>query len=154
MNAMKRFTLIAVLTAGMAALFFTGCGSEEMETASDIIWTNNNIQGVQSDPSNDTVIVLDQDYFVTAIMDYHYFNDGAKPGTISLVAEDGSKYGPWQAKGREGQGGVENAYWDTTPNVVLKAGKYTVVDSDPETWSHNDGSENAGMTEVKGYPAE
>ena len=151
---MNRIKVIALFIA-LTALTFSGCGADEKAAPeNDIIWSNNNIQGVRSDPQNDTVIVLDQDYFVSAIMDYHYFNNGVKPGTISLVGEDGTKYGPWQAKGREGQGGVENAYWDTYPNVQLKEGEYKVIDSDPETWSNNDDSENAGITEVRGYPAE
>ena len=56
-----------------------------------------------------------------------------------------------QAKGRVGQGGVENAYWDAFPDIQLKAGKYKVIDSDVETWSQNDDSDHTGFTEVRGY---
>ena len=147
--------MIILLVMLLTASSFYGCGSEEQSAMEhDIIWTNNNIQGVQNNPENPTIITLEQDYFVTAIIDYHYFNDGQKPGTISLVGVDGTKYGPWKAKGRVGQGEVENAYWDTFPNVQLKAGTYEVVDSHVESWSQNDESGNSGMTEVRGYASE
>lgn len=148
---MKR-TMIILLAMLLMASSLCGCGTEEQSALEhDILWTNNNIQGVQNDPENPTIITLEEDCFVTAIMDYHYFNDGQKPGTISLIGDDGAKYGPWQAKGRKGQGDVENAYWDTFPNIQLKAGDYEVIDSHVESWSQNDESGNSGMTEVRGY---
>lgn len=153
---LKRNVLLRIAVLAMLALLMlmTGCGPDADEALADeIIWTNNNIAAVQNGPESDTVIVLEQDSVVTAIMDYHYFNEGAKPGTIGLIGEDGKEYGPWQATGRKGQGGVENAYWDTFPNIQLKAGEYKVVDSDPETWSQNDESGNAGFTEVRGKAA-
>ncbi len=151
---MKRMMII-LLVLLFAALSLCGCGSEEQSALEhDVIWTNSNIQGVQNNPEKPTIITLEEDYFVTAIMDYHYFNDGQKPGTISLIGDDGTKYGPWQAKGRKGQGDVENAYWDTFPNVQLKAGTYEVIDSHVESWSQNDDSGNSGITEVRGYAKE
>jgi len=139
-------TLIIVL-----AVFAFGCSDKEKAALeSEMLWTNGNIGAVQNGPSNPTVITLEQDAKVVAVMNYHYFNDGVKPGTISLIGADGTEYGPWQAKGRVGQGNVENAYWDTFPNIELKAGDYEVIDSDPATWSQNDESANTGFTEVRG----
>ena len=147
---MKKLLSIIIISV-LSVTLFAGCGDEEQVVqASDILWTNNNIGGVQNGPENDTIVVLEDDCLVTTVTNYHYFNEGAKPGTITLVGEDGTKYGPWQATGREGQGGVKDAYWDTSPNIELKAGSYTVIDSDHETWSQNDESGNAGFTEVKG----
>lgn len=145
---MKKLLMMVVI---VLAVFAIGCSDQEkaaLET--DLLWTNGNVGAVQNGPSNPTVISLEQDAKVVALMNYHYFNDGAKPGTISLIGPDGATYGPWQAKGRVGQGNVENAYWDTFPNIELKAGDYQVVDSDPATWSQNDESENTGFTEVRG----
>ena len=71
-------------------------------------------------------------------------------GTIALRHSDGTVYGPWQTEGALGQGGVKNAYWFVRPNADIKAGTYTVVDSDPSTWSHNSGSAGAGFTEIRG----
>jgi hypothetical protein len=49
---------------------------------------------------------------------------------------------------------VPNAYWTVYPNVTLPAGTYTVIDSDPATWSHNAESSNRGFVRVEGYPAD
>jgi hypothetical protein len=80
---------------------------------------------------------------VTQFMTYHY---GAQkpPGIISLQHDDGTVYGPWQAAGAVGQGGVRSAYWWVQPNVELKAGHYLVIDSDPATWSVEDSTQGAG----------
>jgi hypothetical protein len=87
---------------------------------------------------------------VTFIYTYHYFNNGKLPGTIALRHSDGTVYGPWQSEGAIGQGGVRNAYWFVRPNVEIKAGSYTVVDSDKATWSQNSGSAGAGFVEIRG----
>ena len=60
-------------------------------------------------------------------------------------------FGSWQTIGQIGQGNVPNAYWVAEPMLEIKAGSYTVIDSDPATWSHNSGSGNAGFTLVNGY---
>jgi len=85
------------------------------------------------------------------IMTYHY---GAKvpPGLISLQHDDGTIYGPWQAAGAVGQGGVQNAYWWAQPNVVLKPGHYVVLDSDPTTWSVEASTQGAGIFVIWGHP--
>lgn len=112
-----------------------------------------NIAGVESRPTAPTVFSISQPHVITYIMDYHYFNNGARPGTIALRHSDGTRYGPWRATGRTGQGGVLNAVWEVTPNVEIKAGTYTVVDSDSGTWSQNAESGHRGHTLVKGYAA-
>lgn len=92
---------------------------------------------------------------ITAIMTYHW-NDGSgsTPGTISLRAADGTTYGPWQAEGKEGQGGVPNAYWWAYPNEAIPPGTYTVVDSEPNTWAQNEDTGGRGVAWVQGVPAE
>jgi hypothetical protein len=117
------------------------------------VFSNTNIGGVSSGPSNPTTFTLAESTRITYVMDYHYFNHGTPPGTIALRHSDGTTYGPWQAEGGVGQGGVQNAYWEVWPMVVLKPGTYTIVDSDPSTWSHNSGSGNQGMSVVKGEAA-
>ncbi len=146
-NMRKIFLLVVVILAVLAS----GCSDKEKAAlATDLLWTNGNIGAVQNGPTNPTVITLEQDAMIVAIMNYHYFNNGVKPGTISLIGPDGTTYGPWQAKGRAGQGDVKDAYWDTFPNIELKAGDYKVIDSDPATWSQNEESEYKGFTEVRG----
>lgn len=147
---MKRSYSIMV-TFLLSALLLSGCGKGEIPPMEqEVLWTNNNIAGVQNEVQNPTIITLENDSTIAFIFNYHYFNNGTEPGTIALIGEDGTKYGPWQATGRVGQGDVKNAYWDVYPDIELKKGNYTVVDSDPETWSNNDGSDFCGFTEVRG----
>jgi hypothetical protein len=105
------------------------------------------VDGGGTEPTFD----LDSPYLVTAVMTYHW-NDGtgAVPGEIGLRAGDGTEYGPWQAVGAEGQGGVPDAYWWVYPQQQLPAGTYTVVDSDPATWSQNGETDGRGIVLVKG----
>jgi len=56
------------------------------------------------------------------------------------------------ATGKPGQGGVPSAYWECEPNIVVKAGNYKIIDSDPATWSQNAGSAGIGMAKVKVVP--
>jgi hypothetical protein len=80
---------------------------------------------------------------------YHFLDGGGPaPGTLALVGPGGKTYGPWRAKGVDGQGGVANAFWETRPDVSLPAGAYKVVDSDPSTWSTNDQAKGVGFTTV------
>jgi hypothetical protein len=113
------------------------------------IFYNGNIGGVSNGPTNPTTFTIDKELLITSIMNYHYFNQGALPGTISLQHSDGTVYGPWQTWGIVGQGGVINAYWVFYPLVKIKPGTYTVIDSDPSTWSHNYESGYAGFTWIR-----
>jgi len=147
---MKKIFLIMLIIA-VATTLFIGCtDNEKVALEQDVLWSNNNIYGVQNKPENPTYFTLEEDCNISAIINYHYFNGGVTPGTISLIGQDGAKYGPWKAKGRLGQGNVENAYWDAFPNIQLKAGTYQVIDSNVETWSHNSESSFSGFTEVRG----
>ena len=112
-----------------------------------------NIYGVTNGPTAPTAFSVDRSHLVTYISTYHW-NDarGAAGGTIALQGGDGKLYGPWQASTRPGQGGVPNAYWEVFPNIVIPAGTYTIIDSDPSTWSQNQQSEGRGMAEVKATP--
>jgi hypothetical protein len=86
---------------------------------------------------------------VTEITDYHYIDGGGPtPGTIGLKGADGTVYGLWGTTGLDGQGGVKNAFWDAKPNVDIPAGTYTVVDSDPGTWSTNSRAKGLGFSTV------
>ena len=125
------------------------------ETASkteEKLFDNGNISGVQNGATKPTEFTFDKTRHVTKITDYHWNKaTGSTPGTISLKDAKGKIYGPWQATGTDGQGGVKNAYWHVTPDIDLPAGTYTVIDSETSTWAQNSGSEGAGMTSVWGY---
>jgi hypothetical protein len=121
------------------------------------IFDNGNIGGVSganSPPADSTCFSISAAMVVTYLQDYHYYNGGHLPGTISLKHSDGTVYGPFQTTGLVGQGNVPNAYWVCYPDVTIKAGSYTVIDSDPSTWSHNTESSDKGFARVQGYPAQ
>ncbi len=119
-----------------------------------VIFNNGNIAGVYNNPTKPTTFTINQPHVITLIQNYHWNNaKGSVPGTIQLRDQNGRTYGPWQAKGSPGQGGVPNAYWTVYPNITIPAGTYTVIDSEPSTWAQNSGSQGAGFTRVEGYPA-
>jgi hypothetical protein len=110
--------------------------------------------GVNNNPPNPTIFTLDSPRTITKIGTYHW-NSGQgtqTPGTIGLQDQNGKIYGPWQASGQPGQGGVPNAYWivTLTTGLDLPAGSYKVVDSDPSTWAHNSESGDSGVVSVVG----
>jgi len=102
--------------------------------------------GASNGATAPTTFTIHEPWLVTLITTYHW-NDaqGAAPGTIGLKDANGKLYGPWPASGTPGQGGVPNAYWTVNPNIVIPAGTYTVIDSDPDTWAQNDETGGAGM---------
>lgn len=142
---------------GLGRLFKSSGNSDKQKDTNanpvgieEVLYNNGNIYGVKNGPIVPTVFTLNQPCKIASIKNYHYFNHGVLPGTIALKDQDGTVYGPWKAEGLEGQGNVANASWIVHPNVLVKAGTYTVVDSDPATWSQNDQSGGCGFTEIKG----
>ena len=103
-------------------------------------------------PSEPTLFTIKEAWLVSEIRTYHWNQgSGAKPGTIGLKRDTGDLYGPWQAAGQTGQGGVSNAYWVVHPNIILSPGTYTVIDSDPATWAQNYQTGGAGMAWGSGF---
>jgi hypothetical protein len=113
--------------------------------------------GVSNDPPNPTVFTIDTPRTITKMGTYHW-NDaaGESPGDIWLRDEQGNTYGPWQAEGEPGQGGVPNAYWIVylSPALNLPAGTYTIIDSSPSTWSYTYESNDCGLASVIGLKGE
>jgi predicted nucleic acid-binding Zn ribbon protein len=104
---------------------------------------------VQNNPANPRIITISSPVYVTRIMTYHYnSNKGAVPGTIGLKDEDGKMYGPWQSVDDKGNTGTASVHWSVKINQLVPAGKYTLVDSDPSTWSTNSEVGNAGVVWV------
>lgn len=117
------------------------------------LFDNGNTAGVENGPSVETTFTLRARALVTRITTYHWNSGrGAKPGTVALRGADGRTYGPWTARGRVGQGGVPNAYWDCEPGVRLEPGTYVVVDSDVATWAQNAPSGRRGIVRIEGAP--
>jgi hypothetical protein len=115
-----------------------------------IFFKNGNIYAVHNGGSQPTFSVK-VPTLVTKVGNYHWnYGRGARPGKIALRHEDGTTYGPWQANGRSGQGGAPEAYWECPVDLVIKPGTYRVIDSDPATWSQNELTNGAGMSEITG----
>lgn len=115
---------------------------------------NNSV--VHNGPIKPTIMTLSGPTELATITTYHW-NDGrgtAAPGTIGLRSATGATFGPWPATGAAGQGGVKNVYWTASPKVVLPAGAYTVLDSDPATWAQNDQSGGVGHAWAEGRSAQ
>jgi hypothetical protein len=112
-----------------------------------------NVYGIRRGAKAPT-FTLDTATTITTVTDYHYVDGGGPtPGTIGLKDASGKLYGPWPTTGIDGQGGVKNAFWQATPNALLPAGTYTVVDSDPASWSTNDKAAGLGFVTVLGVYA-
>ena len=130
----------------------TDIPSHAQDTQPVRVFFNGNDGRVFNGPTRPTQVRFDRPVQINRITTYHWNNGQGTPvpGTIALMTSDGRWIGPWQAAGESGQGGAPNAYWSVTPNLVLPAGTYTIIDSDPSTWSHNSGSDGAGHAWIDG----
>jgi len=150
-NSVIVMAMVLVCAFGLVTpALFAQSGGAQGEV---ILFDNTNKAAVKNSPYSATTFRIDSAHIITYIMTYHYFNYGALPGSILLIHEDGTIYGPWQATGKTGQAGVANAVWEVFPEEELKPGSYTIIDSDFRTWSHNAGSGNKGHAMVKGRTA-
>lgn len=118
----------------------------------EVLFDNGNLYLVLNRPTRSTMFTFNTPCTITSFITYHW-NDGrgAKPGTIGFRQQGGRTFGPWKATGLKGQGNVPNASWLVEPNVTLPPGTYTILDSSPETWSHNAGSQGSGMSRIEGF---
>ena len=122
--------------------------------ASMVLFENGNIYATLDNPTRATMFAIKAPCRVTAITNYHWNSGrGADPGTIRLVQQGGKVFGPWKAAGIRGAGGVLNVSWIVRPDVVIGPGTYTVIDSSPESWSHNAASQGSGFCKVEGFEA-
>jgi len=117
------------------------------------IFNNENAGSVENSPSCSPSFTIDRSYYISSIENYHwnYGSGTTEAGTIGLQKEDGTIYGPWNVEASSGQGGVPKANWIAHPEKILPPGTYTIVDSDPSTWSQNSDSSNCGFSKVEGH---
>lgn len=126
-------------------------GKQIKRTPSVKLYDNGNIYGVLNGPTKPTRFALKAPVLITRITNYHWNGGrGSRPGQISLVKNDGTVYGPWQANGRSGQAGAPEVYWDCDVDLILQPGVYQVRDSEPSTWSQNVQNNNRGITTIEG----
>ncbi len=135
----------------------------ETEASSDLsgtktdsieIFNNWNKGIVENSPTCNPSFEINQPYYISYIDTYHWnFGQGTSAaGTISLKRDDGQIFGPWTVKAESGSG-VANVWWICHPDEVMPAGTYTIIDSEPETWSMNSESNGCGFSKIDGYPA-
>jgi hypothetical protein len=110
-----------------------------------------NTGNVGNGPTGQDTFGINQPCLITSIINYHWnYGRGQAGGTIGLRAGNGQFYGPWQVRSTSGQGGAQNVTWTVNPNVLIPPGTYTVVDSNPATWSQNPQSGGRGFSRVIG----
>ena len=158
MKRICRSRLMCGSLLGIATVVLAGCegstpGDENNNGSTSnpvVIFNNGNAGAVLNNPISPTTFTIQQSYRITLIRNYHW-NDGAgtaAAGTIGLIEEFGTTYGPWQAAGTDAM----NSSWECYPEEIIPPGTYTVVDSDPVSWSQNPSSGNAGMSYIEGIP--
>jgi hypothetical protein len=149
------FDLMRLIYTVFILLLVLMTSAQCQQTTKNIeIFNNRNIGGVDNSPSCNPSFTISQAYYITYIDTYHW-NSGSGTtagGTIGLRSEVGTEYGPWQTETTPGQGGVPNANWFAHPNETIPAGTYTIIDSDPSSWSQNSESNGCGFSKVEGYP--
>ena len=139
---------------GAPAATVHGGGPREVEGDCETIFNNYNIGAVLNNAASPTFTIAEEDPNILCYIDTYHWNNarGARPvGTIGLQPLNGQVLGPWQALGSPGQGGVQNAAWRATPPqpaVQLRPDTYSVIDSNPPTWSHNNQSRAFGFAKV------
>jgi hypothetical protein len=136
--------LMMTLAAGLSARSAAAQGIE--------FFNNTNTGGVGNNPSAPTMFTVNAPVVVNYIQTYHWnFGQGARAGRIGLRDQSGFVYGPFNAAATPGSGGRQNVNWVANSiAVALPAGSYTVVDSDPGTWSQNAQSQGRGFAIVRG----
>jgi hypothetical protein len=140
-----------IVDLGNGDQIFRPVGSEPDRLDGQIVELVNigNIGGIQPGSSIAPTFVVDEPTLLISIVNYHYGPQTA-PGQLGVITADGTQYGPWQAVGSDGQGGVANAYWTAIPDTVIPPGSYTVSDSEPSTWSTNAEAGGIGFSVVRG----
>jgi hypothetical protein len=133
-----------------------GNQSQTPEPSASVELLNNwNVAAVHNDPWCEPRFTISQPHHITYIDTYHWNNGSGTPGggTIGLVADDGTVYGPWQVSSTQPVYQAEQAIWIVNPDTTIPAGSYVVRDSDPSTWSHNGESGGCGFSKVLGQAA-
>ncbi len=114
------------------------------------LWSNGNAGWVDNGGTSPSFTTTTQKRLYS-IYTYHWnYGNGVMPGTIALQRSDGLTFGPWHTVGLPGQGGAPSVYWFATlGGLLLPAGTYTIIDSDPSTWAQNSGTGGLGMSWIE-----
>jgi len=130
-------------------------GPTPVSTAAPVdLYSNGNTLGIQPGATAPSTFTVEAGSVrLVTLTTYHYVAPKGvqTTGKVGLKGSDGKVYGPWDTTGSDGQGGIKNAFWVATIDLVLTAGTYTVTDTDPATWSSNARTGGAGMFWASGY---
>lgn len=115
------------------------------------LFNNTNTAAVRNGGTINPQFSLNVPTRITQVVTYHWNSGrGARPGAIGLRNNNNGQVFRFAATGVAGYGGAPNVNWVATPNVNVPAGSYTVLDSDPGTWSSNPQSASQGFAIVRG----
>lgn len=133
--------LLIMLSAGVYGI--------SLKTWDDCTWTSANGKFIDGVSSIDPQLILTYPANILQIGTNHWNrgNGTQISGTISMVHEDGTSYGPWQTMGQPVYN-VSNTWWWAFPDVLVKPGNYTIVDSDKSTLSANNYSHGMGFSSI------
>lgn len=140
---MLRFLYLALWLLGLGGLAWSQPAPREL-------FTNFNTEWVENGPSQSPTIVFEHAWVVTQLQTYHW-NQGRGMGggqpVLGLLSQEGRFYGPWKAT-LSGGSGASNIFCLARPYARVPAGRYTVVDPDPNTWSRNQASGGLGFASL------
>ncbi len=135
----------------LAALLLLSATANLQADQSGVIFDNSIPAPVESVPLKPTRFTLYDSRTITSITTFHWNGGkGALPGSIALQGKNKRLIGPWQASAIDDGQGLANAYWEVKPNIMLEAGTYTVLDSEPGTWSRNPAKGDMGIVRILG----
>jgi len=144
------FAATGVSTARAATVipapYDTGLAWGDGGVQGTVLFNNGDTGGVSSNPPTPTSFSITQSFNVISIATYHWNGGaGATPGTLALKDANGSILGPWDASSAI-QG--FDVYWYVRPDITIGPGVYTVIDSEPSTWSWTSASFDMGFARI------
>jgi len=127
-----------------------GVSGSTMRAWDDCTWTsaNTNIITGTADLNPQVSFIHPANILQIGTNHWNQGNGTQSPGTIALVHEDGTTYGPWQTQGQVIYN-VSNTWWWSFPDEIIKPGNYSVIDSDLNTLSANNYSQGSGFASIE-----
>lgn len=139
-NVHRLFSLVVFVMALVA-------GGVKNARSSEMIFNSFGAAGVSNGPTVETTFTLTKPTTISSIVNYHWNNmAGQDPNLVigwigieQIVSGSANvEIGRWPVVGRIGAYGAVNVMWVASPNVLLGAGAYKIIDSDSATWSYTD----------------
>jgi hypothetical protein len=151
-NSRNRSNRSRLAAVALMVTFATGLSARSAAGQGFEFFNNMNTGGVGNNPSAPTTFTVNAPVVVNYLQTYHWnFGNGARAGRIGLRDQRGQVYGPFNAAATSGHAGRQNVNWVASSiAVALPAGTYTILDSDPATWSQNAQSQGRGFAIVRG----